>query len=341
MKEKELRVNTFLKSFFDYEYDRQHLILSNLDVFYNIINRLGTPIQNFIKEHKLRINIDNFSKMSLVEQESIVDSFFESLGIDFKLNDIIKDGTLDLDTPLVDADSFLYYYSGHTGIKDNHTNIDAHNTGLISDSIVWVHEISHYRNEPDGKRSEVSDLLTEGISFAMQFIYLDYLKKHGFKYESIKLMHGEIDNYESFLYLGYGIIKLALVFDKLGSVSEENYDLLFRDNDYEKCLDILIKYVLDTGNHKLMANIFYYNTGYPLAMYMYMRYMKDPTFIVQIERFNHRLNENLSVIDMLKVIDLNSYNESMEKILDSIFNLLWELGTDLEKIDIKENNLIK
>ena len=50
MKEKELRVNTFLKSFFDIEYDRQHLILSNLDVFYNVINRLGTPIQNFGKE---------------------------------------------------------------------------------------------------------------------------------------------------------------------------------------------------------------------------------------------------------------------------------------------------
>ena len=78
-----------------------------------------------------------------------------------------------------------------------------YNNTLKTDSIIWVHEISHYRNQPPLFRGEVNDTLTELLAFTYEFIYTDYLEQIGYEEEGKKFKIEEYKNLHTFIKKGY------------------------------------------------------------------------------------------------------------------------------------------
>ena len=93
-----------------------------------------------------------------------------------------------------------------------HKAINVYNNTLITDSIIWVHEISHYRNQPPLFRGEVNDILTELLAFTYELIYTDYLEQIGYEEEGKTFKIEEYKRLHTFIKKGYYIVRIFLLY---------------------------------------------------------------------------------------------------------------------------------
>ena len=197
--------------------------------------------------------------------------------------------------------------------RNYHKAINVYNNGLLIDSIIWVHEISHYKNQPKEKRHEVNDILTELIAYTEELLYIDYLENIGYEEEAKIFKIMEYQNLYSILNFSYYIIKITLLYYLLGSVNKENYLLLYKeDKSYNKALELFNK-----GKNDI--RLCYHYSIAIISLYNYIEYKKDKSFLANLKRLNKEImNYNISLENALKIINLKLDRESLNKILDRI-----------------------
>lgn len=337
MKEKvevEVSTNTFLKSFFDIEYNKNKLLFSNLGNIYSLITFLSNNIENLdMKTPDLSCG----ARKDLMEKLKLIEGFYKSMKIDFNIEDIVKNGTFNIiSTNNPDEATFSEIYSGNNNYiiteefytdsktnqkiityKEYHKTINVYNNDLVTDSIIWVHEISHYRNQPSIKRGEVNDILTELVAFTEELIYIDYLKRVGYEEEANMFAVAAYNNFYYFLTRSYYIIRIVLLYYSLGEISKESYKILYgKDKDYKKSLNTFFKEI--QVNRKSIFTLLYYSVG-AISMYNYTEYKKDPTFFAKVQELNNALLTNsASLENSLKIINISLNKESLQRILDNI-----------------------
>lgn len=337
MKEKvevEVSTNTFLKSFFDIEYNKNKLLFSNLGNIYSLITFLSNNVENLdMKTPDLSCG----ARKDLMEKLKLIEGFYKSMKIDFNIDNIFKNGTSNIiSTNNPDEATFSEIYSGNNNYiiteesytdsktnqkiityKEYHKTINVYNNDLVTDSIIWVHEISHYRNQPSIKRGEVNDILTELVAFTEELIYIDYLKRVGYEEEANMFAVAAYNNFYYFLTRSYYIIGIVLLYYSLGEISKESYKILYgKDKDYKKSLNIFFKEI--QVNRKSIFTLLYYSVG-AISMYNYTEYKKDPTFFAKVQELNNALLTNsASLENSLKIINISLNEESLQRILDNI-----------------------
>ena len=337
MKEKvevEVSTNTFLKSFFDIEYNKNKLLFSNLGNIYSLITFLSNNVENLdMKTPDLSCG----ARKDLMEKLKLIEGFYKSMKIDFNIDNIFKNGTSNIiSTNNPDEATFSEIYSGNNNYiiteesytdsktnqkiityKEYHKTINVYNNDLVTDSIIWVHEISHYRNQPSIKRGEVNDILTELVAFTEELIYIDYLKRVGYEEEANMFAVAAYNNFYYFLTRSYYIIRIVLLYYSLGEISKESYKMLYgKDEDYKKSLNIFFKEI--QVNRKSIFTLLYYSVG-AISMYNYTEYKKDPTFFAKVQELNNALLTNsASLENSLKIINISLNEESLQRILDNI-----------------------
>ena len=337
MKEKvevEVSTNTFLKSFFDIEYNKNKLLFSNLGNIYSLITFLSNNVENLdMKTPDLSCG----ARKDLMEKLKLIEGFYKSMKIDFNIDNIFKNGTSNIiSTNNPDEATFSEIYSGNNNYiiteesytdsktnqkiityKEYHKTINVYNNDLVTDSIIWVHEISHYRNQPSIKRGEVNDILTELVAFTEELVYIDYLKRVGYEEEANMFAVAAYNNFYYFLTRSYYIIRIVLLYYSLGEISKESYKILYgKDKDYKKSLNIFFKEI--QVNRKSIFTLLYYSVG-AISMYNYTEYKKDPTFFAKVQELNNALLTNsASLENSLKIINISLNEESLQRILDNI-----------------------
>ena len=325
----EKEINQFLKNLFNTSYNENKIFLNNLKNIYILISLIYDNLEKLDIDTK---DLRNTTRKDYVEKTQLINDFYKSLGINFKVNDIEKNGTLNIleTNEPIDATSqltygnnnYIFYERRSFNFKtkeDNiisrnyHKAINVYNNGLLIDSIIWVHEISHYKNQPKEKRHEVNDILTELIAYTEELLYIDYLENIGYEEEAKIFKIMEYQNLYSILNFSYYIIKITLLYYLLGSVNKENYLLLYKeDKSYNKALELFNK-----GKNDI--RLCYHYSIAIISLYNYIEYKKDKSFLANLKRLNKEImNYNISLENALKIINLKLDRESLNKILDRI-----------------------
>lgn len=325
----EKEINEFLKNLFNTSYNENKIFLNNLKNIYILISFLYDNLEKLDIDTK---DLRNTTRKDYVEKTQLINDFYKSLGINFKVNDIEKNGTLNIletnepiDVTLqltYGNNNYIFYERRSFNFKtkeDNiisrnyHKAINVYNNGLLIDSIIWVHEISHYKNQPKEKRHEVNDILTELIAYTEELLYIDYLENIGYEEEAKIFKIMEYQNLYSILNFSYYIIKITLLYYLLGSVNKENYLLLYKeDKSYNKALELFNK-----GKNDI--RLCYHYSIAIISLYNYIEYKKDKSFLANLKRLNKEImNYNISLENALKIINLKLDRESLNKILDRI-----------------------
>jgi len=318
--------NLFLKQFFDIEYKRNQLLFDNLPNIYTMVRYLAHNMEKEETEFDFR----KASKISFLESTKLIDSFYKSININFKTDDIVNSGVFKIirtNSPEEASDYELTsgnndYIDGDNGIR--HKAVNVYNNGLVTDTIIWVHEISHYRNQPERNRGPVNDMLTELLAFTEEFIYMDYLEKVGYKDDVEEFKIKEYQNFYNIINVSYhAIIRICLLYFKLGEVSKEDYKNYYgEDDNYEKAIEIFVREI--KNNKKIIFTILWYSIAV-ISIYNYEKYKEDSSFLEKINKLNDSLNTDISLEDALKIIDIKLDKESLDKILQSINNLKEEI----------------
>ena len=325
----EKEINEFLKNLFNTSYNENKIFLNNLKNIYILISFLYDNLEKLDIDTK---DLRNTTRKDYVEKTQLINDFYKSLGINFKVNDIEKNATLNIleTNEPIDVTSqltygnnnYIFYERRSFNFKtkeDNiisrnyHKAINVYNNGLLIDSIIWVHEISHYKNQPKEKRHEVNDILTELIAYTEELLYIDYLENIGYEEEAKIFKIMEYQNLYSILNFSYYIIKITLLYYLLGSVNKENYLLLYKeDKSYNKALELFNK-----GKNDI--RLCYHYSIAIISLYNYIEYKKDKSFLANLKRLNKEImNYNISLENALKIINLKLDRESLNKILDRI-----------------------
>lgn len=332
--DKEKSANSFLKSFFDIEYNNNKLLFSNLGNIYSLITFLSHNIEDLDMEAP---DLSCGTRKDLLEKLKIIEGFYKSMKIDFNIEDIVKNGTFNIISTNNSAEAtFSEMYSGNNNYtvteesytdskttqkvvtyKEYHETINIYNNDLLTDSVIWAHESSHYRNQPYKQRWEVNDILTELVAFTEELIYIDYLKKIGYEEEASMFAVSEYNNLYCFLTRSYYIIRIVLLYYSLGEISKESYKMLYgEDEDYKKSLNIFFKEI--QVNRKSIFTLLYYSVG-AISMYNYIEYKKDPTFFDRVQELNNALLTNsTSLEESLKIINISLNEESLQRIVNNI-----------------------
>ncbi len=335
-KNNEERTNIFLKSFFDIVYDEDKLLFNNLDTAFELIVFLINNYEKYINDNK-GVDISKISKFNFNDKVTLINDFYQKLGINFDINKIINNGIFDPyiigsnseETPNLSTATYGWY-----GFINNKPSIEINDNNLITDAAIWVHEISHYRDLPQPKEyTHVRDLLTESLAFTEEFIFLDYIDNIGYSYEAAITKLNEFKMFYQILKNTYLTIKPYIIFDKLGEISRENYLLYFGyDDDYDKVLDYFTSEILDTKKYNIIYTYLQYSLAAALSIYMYIEYEKNSNFLNNILTLKEKLKNN-NFKECLNTINLSTFNEDFyHKIKNSIEDFSYEIENGSDKV---------
>lgn len=310
-----LDIDKFKKSIDDLSFFNKGEFISKN---YDFIHRLSwLLIEKFEDINKLNIDDDlNYQKMSIDESVALAQKFFDNHDIDININDMIKE------KKLVFTDEYeLTLEEGKdpqisgTSLYDenNERKIEIGITNTIHDSLVLVHEIVHYLNQPEHYRNETSDLLTEALSYTYEYIFCNELDK---KYSESQKLHFQlferlITNFTRKVCDIYGALSL---YYKTGDITEDTYNKVYDDNGYHLMINNIEKYITEGNN--VMYDTFYV-LGVPLGIYMVEEYKKDNSFINKIELLNNSINDK-TMEECLNIINIKSLKDCYNKCEKSI-----------------------
>lgn len=333
IKEIEESANSFLKNFFDTTYNDNKVLFNNMQSIYLLIIFLYYNMQELNIEKQ---DIQNGTRKDYVEKSKIIDNFYKSINVDFKMEYITRNGILNIlstNTPKEATHSQIYTGSNNYVITEEayinpqkkerivlyrklDKTINVHNNDLLNDSIIWVHEISHYKNQPPEKRGEVNIILTELIAYTEELIYTDYLSQIGYEEEARMFMIEEYKSLYNLIGLAYHVIKITFLYYLLGEVSKESYKLLYKDEEeYEDPLKIFDEE--KNKNQNIIFLMLHYSVAI-ISFYNYIEYKKDSNYLNKLKKLNKEIMTNISLEDALKIIDIKLNKKSLNKILENI-----------------------
>lgn len=309
-----------------------YFINSDFDIIDNNFNILLTVAVNTYNSFlpyasKCRENSQEiFPIYSIEERFQLIRNYFKKHNIDFDLDKLINDGTIGFNIEtyeenIGDEAKLNFYLTGENYYGEhNQKLISVNNTGYIFDSAVLLHEISHYRNQPEVTRSRVNHLFTEAIAYTEEIIYLYDLYKNGY----IEALYGIKSVIYTFFWNSsfmYPITKLFNLYYKLGDISKESYEMLYgRTNDYDKIIASQKKMVENQEKVYLAKNTYILIAGL-LTPYLFVKYLEDETFMIKIQNLHEKICNCDNIIEILKSIDLDG----------NIFDIVDELTNYSEK----------
>lgn len=192
-----------------------NIVLINLDFFEYLssfyISKFNTLNINF----KGQLDYGKFTKITLQEKIDILKQFYNYIKIDIDIDKLISDGTINIFTyDNYDNENLeekiKYLYQGSNTYDNGHKVINVTNNGYVTDILIIVHELSHFRNQPDNARGQVNHLFTESLAYADEIIAADFLCKLGYE--------KEVKEYMKFLFV-------------------DKYSILFKQNKLFKILN--------------------------------------------------------------------------------------------------------
>ena len=292
-------------SFFGYN----SFVIDEIDFLFKAINIIGST---FVDSEKL--SISDFSLCNKDEIIKKVQDYFDNHNIKLNLLNELRDGNLILESK--DKKENKYLGTRQDGVSNydeakNKVIAKVILTNTVFDSLVIVHELTHNRNQPKGKRNITSDLLTESISYVNEFIFVDEFLNNEDKNNYFIGFEKMLYNYAYNLCLIYKLIK---VYKEEFDIYEDNYKKVFNDEEYEDVMNSFEKYI-DNGNSIFKDS--YFVLGFVLSIYMFNEYRRNNDFFKKIEKFNNNINNN-SFNECLKIIDIKNLDDLVEKFKVSV-----------------------
>lgn len=292
-------------SFFGYN----SFVIDAVDFLFKFINIIGPTF-----EDSMELSINKFSDCNKDEIINRVQNYFDKHKINYNVFGEIEDGNLILENKKKEENKYL-------GIRqDGVSNYDKDKnkviakvilTNTVFDSLVIVHELTHNRNQPIGNRNITSDLFTESISYANEFIFVEEFLNNEDKSNYFKGLEKMLYSYADNLYLIY---KLIIVYKYQADIYEDNYIKVFNDNNYDEVINTFEKYI-SNGNSVFKDS--YFILGFVLSIYMFMEYKKDSKFFSKIEKLNNSINNN-SFNECLNIIDIKDLKDLVNKFKISV-----------------------
>ena len=314
------RINTYKKwfenmSFFSFN----SFILDEIENLWNLSNYIYDKYIDVIKD--INFQPHNFSYVSLEENISLAQQFLDKNNINVSIKELIANGNIifkKIDDKTAKSKDGTSYYD-----KDNKRVIEIYLNNNVIDSCILIHEIMHFLNQPESKRDFVSDLLTESLSYGMEFIYIEELKQIKYSNDLNIFMKFVVPTILKCMDKVYYCYKLILLYKKEKDISLETYNKVFKDNNYEKTIDRFEEYVKE---HNLVVRDTWNVLGFPIAIYILETYKKDNDFIKILMEYNKAINEK-SYQECLDIIGLNIDTEFIDKIKSSTNSFLESLSS--------------
>lgn len=292
----------FINSDFD-------LINEHFDVLLEISTKICNTLSFYIKNYS-SMGYGTFPIYSIEERFNFVRDYFNIYQIPFDLDQKINDGSIGFmtDTYGEKMGNERVYFSnigGHSYYGEHGQKlISIDNTGYIFDSAILIHEISHYRNQTEVKRSRVNNLFTEAIAYTEEaiFLYHQYLNSH--EEEALFALKNLVYTFYYVASQMYPITKLFNLYYKLGSISKENYKFLYEDDsDYEEIVASQIELMSTQRNCNVLSFIYIIIAGL-LTPYLFMKYKEDASFMIKIQNLHEKINNCSDIYEVLRSIGL-------------------------------------
>ena len=262
-----------------------NLYYNNMGLFF----RIAIYMKNSFNEEEFDLDeIRKLDYISILDNIELVKEFYKKYNIKLNIDKLIDNGTINFV-----ENSKGYIGGGYTYNEKNKPMIDILINNNIVDSIILVHELSHYKDMLCGKRTQVRDLFTEGLAYLEEKIFLDFLEEKG--YIGIKNIWNSFLNslIKDVSNKTYNNLKIYLLFKEFGKIDEESYRYFYSNNfyDYTSNYDEIIKRF--NPNYKLSEccwDIF----GFFICFYLYNKYKKGEITMNDINRYHSSINKGLN-----------------------------------------------
>ena len=316
------------------------LIIRNIPLIDKLMNILYTELSKYDLSCE---DIVGKSKIySIEERINSVKDFYKRHNINFNIDEIINDGTIDFIHELPkeyysetqyenEINKFSKYnpdLGGYQHFENKKNLIDIYNTGYLFDSVILTHEISHYRDQYIDS-NEISDLFTEVLAFTECTIMA---KESLTNEEYIYYVKNQFNAYYHFASCERLLYDFMTLYKKLGYISYENYCLLFGNisqNDYIDKVDTIIKskYNIYNGARYTIAGL--------LVPYLLNKYEKDNSFFNTILELHDSINKDtLNQILSKMGLSFGNNNDIINK--ENIKILVDNIGEFLNRELVKE-----
>ena len=314
------------------------VICDNLALFYNLSIDMQTIFAPFFDGQNKDVDYSKISRMSFTDKINLIKNFYRENNIDFDIDYYLNDGTIDFkyydyfnDNEDLELVKLNHLVRGNATYQGTKKIVNICNNGFVTDVLIAVHELSHFRDKSDNHRNQVSDLLTESLAYAEELICSDYIAGLGYKEEEYTWKK----NLYNIFYHGACstriICKMFLVFENLGDISEASYESYYGNTDeYDDCIRYLNQDVA-SKDFELRYHILHV-LGATLGTYMYYEYKKDKSFIDHITKL-HTLINTTDAISCFKEIGLNNLNkDDHERLVQSLELMATELSIGNKKL---------
>lgn len=277
------------------------VLFEKLDFFILTTKMLNDFSNNFINYNLYEYE---FTKMNLNSQVELVKEFYEYYNINIDIDSLIANGCINFKfTDEIELKGNNSYVG-----KDEFKVINCTYSGHLVDSIILVHELSHYRNQTDNGRTITNEFFTEGLSIYDELLYMEFLKTKGYLIDSNLSFDMMMYTCNYISENNLAILKILNLYRKFSNVDKENYNLLYNDCNYEESIELMRS---DIDYIDLYQQL-YYCFGWFIGFYLHSKFDKklDYTYINSL----HEKISEMSFGEFLKEIEFVSTYDCMNKI---------------------------
>lgn len=280
-----------------------------------------------LQDHKSKNNVI-YSKSDLNNSFALAHQFFTMYKIPVDIKELYNKKILQFYNPDGEENKSKYFsnnfgptsYQGYSAERGKFVDIVISNN--ILDTFAIIHEVMHHTNQPEGRRNLTSDMLTEAISYGVEFIFAQSILEDNFKIDEAKRFiencHNELLQYAHKI---NPIYRILYIYTRYNDINKEKFDENFSGWDYEATLKVFrnymaqnMDYIRDTWNF----------LGRTISVYIYSEFRKDKYFLNKLNMLNNSINE-MSFENCLRTIDIYEPDNFVDKIsnaLDSNINYI-------------------
>ena len=279
------------------------------NIFYDALGlfyRLSLFMNNLYTDDKQPFDeYNNLHYVGIMDNIELIKEYYKINNINLDIDELINNGTINF----IEQEDRRYVTKGLSHSINGNSLIEVWTQGNIFDSIVLIHELSHYKNR--NSKSQVRDLLTEGIAYTEEQLFVDFLEEN--YYKGIKEIWNKIMNFYAHMCCkkAYKNLKIHYLFDEMGNIDKDTYELYFDDNsNYDEVIkDFDLYYNVQTE----CSYIF----GTAINKYLYSEYKKGNINIQYIEKLHEIANYDLDVaLNYLNLEEL--YDGNIERLIKSM-----------------------